>query len=92
VLRYLPLSGVNEVEIGYALYPQFWGRGLATEVAAACLELARGQLHLDSVVAVTTPSNGASQRVLLKIGLLHEREIVLEGARCSLFRIRWPLR
>ena len=30
MLRYLPLDGVNEVEVGYALVPSFWGRGLAT--------------------------------------------------------------
>src|SRR5438477_10627791 len=32
-LRRLTLEGKVEVEVGYALMPEFWGRGLATELA-----------------------------------------------------------
>ena len=89
VLRHLTLSGVDEVEIGYALYPQYWGQGLATEIAEACLELARQELLLDSLVGVTTRDNIASKRVLLKIGFLHEAEMMMKETPCSLFRIRF---
>ena len=41
VLRYLPVDGVEEIEVGYAFLPAYWGRGLATEVTATCLRLAR---------------------------------------------------
>jgi RimJ/RimL family protein N-acetyltransferase len=89
VLRHLNVEGVDEVEVGYAFYPTFWGRGLATEVATACLGFGRRDLRLATIVAVTRPSNVASQRVLLKAGLVYEREFLHEGAPSALFRIRY---
>jgi [ribosomal protein S5]-alanine N-acetyltransferase len=90
VLRHLDVEGVDEIEVGYAFYPAFWGCGLATEVATACLAFGREELHLPSIVAVTQPNNVASQRVLLKAGLKFEREFLHEGAVSSLFRVRYP--
>ncbi len=90
ILRYLPVQGTSEIEIGFALYPQFWGRGLATEVAETCTALAWRELGATSLVGVTTPVNRASQRVLLKIGLHYEREVVIEEAHCWLYRATSP--
>lgn len=56
-------------ELGYRLYPAFWGRGLATEGARALIALAFERLHLDRVVATTMADNAASWRVLEKCGL-----------------------
>ncbi len=86
VVRHLDVEGSDEVEVGYGFYPEFWGRGLATEVACACVRIGRTQLGLPSVVAVTLPTHGASQRVMLKAGLAYEREIVHEGLPHVLFR------
>jgi len=88
VLRHLLVEGVDEVEVGYAFYPAFWGQGLATEVATACLELGRRRLHLATIVAVTSPTNLASQHVLEKVGLVYERDFMHEGGLSSLFRTR----
>jgi RimJ/RimL family protein N-acetyltransferase len=43
-------------------------------------------LGLQSVVAITLPANRASQRVLLKAGMVYQREINHEGLRHLLFR------
>src|SRR5262249_51803750 len=72
VLRHLDVEGTDEVEIGYAFYPEYWGRGLATEIAAACLAHGR-RLGVPSLVAIINPENHASQRVLTKVGLAYER-------------------
>ena len=90
ILRYLPLQGTSEIEVGFALYPQFWGQGLATEVAETCTALAWGDLGATSLVGVTTPANRASQRVLLKVGLHYEREVVIEATHCWLYRATCP--
>jgi RimJ/RimL family protein N-acetyltransferase len=86
VLRHLEVEGVDEVETGYGFLPEHWGRGLATEVAHACIQLGRTRLGLKSVVAITLPANRASQRVLLKAGMVYQREINHEGMRHMLFR------
>jgi RimJ/RimL family protein N-acetyltransferase len=90
VLRHLDVEGVDEVEVGYAVYPAAWGRGLATEAATACLAFGRRHLHLTTIVGVTKPSNRASQRVLVKAGLTYERDFLHEDAPASLFRVRYP--
>jgi len=86
VLRHLVVEDVEEVEVGYAFYPEYWGRGLATEIAAACLALGREKLHLKTIVAVTSLSNAASQHVLRKVGLEYERDFTNDGKLCALFR------
>jgi ribosomal-protein-alanine N-acetyltransferase len=58
-----------EVELGYDLHPDVWGRGLATEAARATLRTAFGPMQLDRVIAVVKPEHLASQRVLVKAGL-----------------------
>jgi [ribosomal protein S5]-alanine N-acetyltransferase len=58
-----------EIELGYDLHPDAWGRGLATEGARAVMQRAFGPLGLERVVAVVKPDNIASQRVLEKAGL-----------------------
>lgn len=86
VLRHLDVEGTDEVELGYGLHPQYWGRGLATEIARELLRLGRDQLHRPTLVAVTRPDNHGSQRVLIKTGLALEREILYDGVPHLLFR------
>ena len=86
LLRHLLIEGRDEVELGYGFHPEFWGRGLATEVATACLQVGRERLRLPSVVAITRPANAGSQRVLTKVGLVYERDVTHEGILHLLFR------
>lgn len=74
LLRYLELGGATEVEVGYSLMPEYWGRGLAAEAAGRCLEIGRECLGLRRVIAVTLPDNARSRRVMEKLGMTYERE------------------
>jgi len=60
-------------ELGYRLYPAFWGRGLATEGARALIRSAFERLHLDRVVATMMADNTGSWRVLEKCGMRRVR-------------------
>jgi len=86
VLRHLDVEGTDEVELGYGLHTQYWGRGLATEIARELLRLGRTELKRESLVAITRPENHGSQRVLVKTGLVLEREIRYDGVPHLLFR------
>jgi len=87
LLRHLVVDGTDDVETGYAFYEPYWGRGLASEVLRACLDIGFGHLQLPAIVAVTSPSNFASQHVLRKAGLACERTFEHHGAPALLFRI-----
>jgi [ribosomal protein S5]-alanine N-acetyltransferase len=86
VLRHLDVDGTDEIETGYGFLPDLWGRGLATEIARACVSIGRERLGLASVIGITVPTNTASQQVMRKAGLQYERDIVHAGLPHLLFR------
>ena len=86
LLRYLRVDAVDELEVGYAFYEPFWGRGYATEIMSACLVYGRERLHHETFVALTSPDNRASQRVLVKSGFQYVRPFEHDGAAQALFR------
>jgi [ribosomal protein S5]-alanine N-acetyltransferase len=61
-----------QAEIGYALHPDFWGRGYATEAARLLLGFGFGELGLHRIYATCDPRNEASARVLRKLGMTYE--------------------
>ena len=60
-----------EIELAYHIVPSAWGRGYATEAGGALLSAAWG-VGLDHVVAIAMPGNGASRRVMEKLGMEYE--------------------
>jgi RimJ/RimL family protein N-acetyltransferase len=58
-----------DIEIGYRLRHDAWGRGYATEGATALAHYGFDDLGLQRIIGVTHPGNKASQRVLMKAGL-----------------------
>jgi len=54
------------------------------------VQLARDELRVASPVAITQPANIGSQRVLVKAGLVYERDIDHEGIAHLLYRARQP--
>jgi RimJ/RimL family protein N-acetyltransferase len=87
-LQYTYTAGLNDVEAGWAVVPERWGQGLATELAHACVEVGFGALGLRELVAFTLPDNRASRRVMEKAGFEYEREIVHAGLPHVLYRRR----
>ncbi|POR21517.1 alanine acetyltransferase [Flavobacterium columnare] len=59
-------------EIGYMILPEYAGRGIITEASKLVLEYGFNQMGLHSVEAVIDPKNGASARVLEKLGFSKE--------------------
>lgn len=60
--------GENLVEVGYVFGQAHWGKGYATEVTLACLEIAVEHYGLNHLGAITLEGNDASTRVLEKCG------------------------
>jgi ribosomal-protein-alanine N-acetyltransferase len=63
------LKEIGELEIGYAVAKEFWGKGLAAEAAFAFLDYAFDELNQEKIVAVARPENAASRRVMEKLGM-----------------------
>ncbi len=79
--------GGDEVELAYALVAEYWGRGLATEIAKEILTGAFERLGMEKVVCFTLTTNRPLQRVMEKAGFEYERNVVHAGLPHVLYRI-----
>ena len=86
LLRVMPMDGVDEIELGYSYDPEYWGQGIATEVAKVCMAKAEAHFGFSRFVAVTNPANSASQHVLRKLGFMDRGAIEQDGQPLTLFR------
>jgi ribosomal-protein-alanine N-acetyltransferase len=86
--RRVEVEGRPEVELGYAIVPERWGEGLATELSRAAVGIAFDDLGLTEIVAFTLPDNRASRRVMEKAGFGYERTFQWKRLPHVLYRIR----
>lgn len=62
-------------ELVYLLDQPFWGVGLATEIARACLRYGFKVQQLDHIIGLSRPQNSASRHIMEKIGMRFEGEM-----------------
>ncbi len=65
----------DDVESGWRLREDAWGQGYASEAAKACLDWAWAHLDVQRVVAMTTPANQRSWRLMERIGMTRRRDL-----------------
>ena len=63
----------SEVGLFWALFPEHWGHGYATEAAAAMIAYAFAELRLRRIVATTEHGNTRSMNVMRRLGMRLER-------------------
>ncbi len=86
-IRHAVVEGEEEFELLYTFKREFWGRGLASEIAAALVGIARSQLGLPPLVALVVVGNGASCRVLEKSGFARQRSMLSRGEEVAVYRL-----
>lgn len=72
-------EGLDAPDIGFALLPQWWSRGLAHEAASAVMAHARRVIGLERVLAIANPDNASSVRLLQKLGFRYLRDVQIPG-------------
>jgi len=65
----------GEIEVGYAIKPDFWGQGYATEITRISLDVGFKNVGLRRIIGIAYASNAASRRVMEKCGLVFEAEL-----------------
>jgi RimJ/RimL family protein N-acetyltransferase len=76
-----------EIEIGWTVAREHWGRGYASEAASTVLDWALEELSLPRLISLIQPENSASIRVAEKIGETFERDIVIGGRPVRLYSL-----
>jgi RimJ/RimL family protein N-acetyltransferase len=69
----------SDLELGYRLRRDAWGRGFATEASSALVRLALADPEVTCVVAAALVTNRASWRVMEKVGMTHVRDFAIPG-------------
>ena len=69
------VDGVEEIEIGYHIRRDLWGKGFATEAAQVCCDYGFSPLGFGKLISLINPANIASCRVAEKNGMKLIKEI-----------------
>jgi RimJ/RimL family protein N-acetyltransferase len=69
----------NEVDLSYRLFKKYWGQGIASEAASACLRYGFENLNLNRIYAEARQENEASIQVMRKCGM----QFLRKGYGCS---------
>jgi len=68
---------LTDADVGFAFLPAYWSKGYAVESASAVMAYGREVLGLTRILAITSPDNEMSAKLLGKIGLRFERMVRL---------------
>jgi RimJ/RimL family protein N-acetyltransferase len=80
-------EGPKELEVGYTIGRPYWGKGYATEAAAAARDFALQQLGAHRLIAMIIHGNDASENVARKLGFAYERDIRFGRRDAKLFAL-----
>ncbi len=69
------VDDMDEIEIGYHVRRDLWGRGYASEAAQACRDCGFAKLGVDRLISLIRPENRASRRVAEKNGMTIWKEV-----------------
>jgi len=78
-----------DVDIGFAFLPQFRAHGYGREAARATLDYGRDIVGLKRIIAITSPDNDASGRLLEAVGLRFERSFDISAEDRSVRLYGW---
>ncbi|MCL4303362.1 MAG: GNAT family N-acetyltransferase [Anaerolineae bacterium] len=70
---------LDDVDVGFAFLPAYWGQGYAYEAASAVIAYGAEVVGLKRIVAITNSDNHRSARLLEKLGLRFERMVSYPG-------------
>ncbi len=81
------VDGIDELEIGYSILPQYWQKGFATEAAKKCKEFAFKNNLADTLISIIQVDNLPSQKVALNNGMSLDKTTTYCDNRVHIFRV-----
>ncbi|SMO93063.1 GNAT family N-acetyltransferase [Melghirimyces algeriensis] len=86
------VDGQQEIEIGYWLLPDYWGKGLAKEAAITFKDYGLFELKYHKLISLINPNHPASIFVAKKAGLAYEKTVSLPEGDTLVYSISRNLR
>ena len=82
-------SESRESELGYMLLPEFWGKGIAREVANQLVNFARSHSQIEGIFAIIDPKNIPSRKILINNGFEHQEYKDFDGLPGEILRLKF---
>jgi [ribosomal protein S5]-alanine N-acetyltransferase len=82
-------DSLEDVDIGFAFLPTYRVQGYAREAAAATIAHGTRTFGLQRIVAIATPENAASIKLLNNIGFNFEKLIKMSGSEADTALLAW---
>lgn len=70
--------GMEDVDIGFSMLPEYMGNGYSFEAAKKIMEIAKLEFNIKKITAITTHENIASQNLIQKLGLQYIQDIKMD--------------
>lgn len=77
----------NEIEIGYSLLPEHWGKGYASEIVRCLIDYASTMNISGNLIAIVHPDNQASKKVLSKNNFIYTRNDVIDNRPAEFYQL-----
>ena len=82
-------DGLDDVDIGFAFLPEFYGQGYAEEATTAVMAYGKSTFGLKRIVGITIRDNASSIKLLEKVGLKFERVMRLPNDDEEIMLFAW---
>lgn len=82
-------SESKEAELGYMILPEFWGKGIAGEVANQLVNFARSHSQIEGIFAIIDPKNIPSRKILINNGFEHQEYKDFDGLPGEILRLKF---
>lgn len=87
LLHPMDFGGHTGTEVGWAIRPDRWREGLASEAAARVVEIGFDDCGLDEIISGTMTENVASRGVMEKLGFRYDTDVEHAGLPHVLYRL-----
>jgi len=84
----IPIDNTSQLQLGYALIKENWGKGFASEAVKGGLQYAFDHLRLTEIAGITYRENIPSQKVLLKNGFVFDKTFFEDDKELHLYICR----
>ena len=81
------VDGIQELEIGYSVLPEYWRNGYAFEAAQKCKDCAFEQNFASSLISIIHVNNIPSQKVALKNRMFLDKTTIYKGNPVHIYRV-----
>ena len=79
----------QEAELGYMILPEYWGRGIASNVGKQLIEIAKNQAGINKLFAIIDPKNVPSRKILIKQGFVSKEFKDFDGLPGEILELRF---